>query len=681
MRDPTEIWNILRATFLTVSEASIDTYLAKYQRMRMKPFEKVLEFVNRLTLVENQLYDVGHILKEGDKKRALLRGLRDEFKVTAEVVRITGKGLSEAISQLVMAELSISESADDEDNERDQSKALSTVGNSNTDATREECSHCGRSGHIKDDCFRNPSSKSYRNGGLRFKQENKPGKRQGKQNKNHAGKGKGSSAYTTFLARSTENKESNNLYSSKCVIDSGASAHMCNSKEAFHALDDVRTKDIVLVGNGQRLNVEGRGILRCEAVVHGGSTRNIQLKNVLYVPKLMCNLLSVSQSRKAGLRIIFDSDKYQDGVCEFQSKDGDVILTCTEQVSTGLYETILNTKEVRGLSVVGSKVNLWHQRLGHAGKTILQGTIPLVRGLNIDSVNGITPCDQCARGKATRASRKHVPKGKEVSTRPLDLVHTDIVGPMHDKSFGGALYFIPVYDDASSLSLVRFIRSKDDAPKAVQEMVTELETALNGKVKRISVKRLRSDNDSVFLSSSFQEWLKEKGIIHERTAAYSPESNGKAERLNRTLMDMARTMLTNITNADMRSKLWAEAINTSNFIRNRIYCTAASEKGKTPYEIIMRKKPDIGFIRTFGSKCFVHIPKQKQRKKFEGRAKVGILVGYDRGNCYRVFIPHEKRTVVARDVRIHEDQQFRTKNESSGDVQCFPDHEYKTEEH
>lgn len=175
----------------------------------------------------------------------------------------------------------------------------------------------------------------------------------------------------------------------------------------------------------------------------------------------------------------------------------------------------------------------------------------------------------------------------------------EIVGPIPHSSLRGKKYFIPLYDDASSLSLIRFLQYKSEASKAIKEMIIELGNAFGHEVQVISVhvKRLRTDNAKEFLSREFKAWLKEKGIRHELSAPYSPESNGKAERLNRTLLDMARTMLIDAEHLPNHRRLWAEAVNNANFLRNRMFTTAASDPDKTPYELIMGKKPSLAHVR------------------------------------------------------------------------------------
>ena len=161
LRDPRTIWLRLEETYQKISRASIDAYLLQYQELRMATGEKIMEFVNRLQDVENKLIGIGQLLSEDDKRRCLLRGLRSEFAITAEVIRGTDKSISDAISQLLVFEAS----------QIQEGKANETV-NVQDDTVRalaansvKECDHCGRPGHVKDSCFHNPKSKFYRKHG------------------------------------------------------------------------------------------------------------------------------------------------------------------------------------------------------------------------------------------------------------------------------------------------------------------------------------------------------------------------------------------------------------------------------------------------------------------------------------------------------------------------------------
>ena len=163
---------------------------------------------------------------------------------------------------------------------------------------------------------------------------------------------------------------------------------------------------------------------------------------------------------------------------------------------------------------------------------------------------------------------------------------------MNNSSVGNKKYFIPLYYDSSAVSLVLFLRTRDEAGSAIKEMILELETQRKSRVKVLHisvysgeiVKRLRTDNAKEFLSGIFQKWMQSRGITHELTSAYSPESNGKAERLNRILLDMGRIMLHAAYHVPNYTCLWVEAVNCANYLRNRLYSSPCSDTSKTPYD-------------------------------------------------------------------------------------------------
>lgn len=206
--------------------------------------------------------------------------------------------------------------------------------------------------------------------------------------------------------------------------------------------------------------------------------------------------------------------------------------------------------------------------------------------------------------------------------------YTDEVGPIEHQSLEKYQYFVTLLNEYSGYSMVRIITRKSEAARCVVQMITALENILNDKLKlltllnRNSVKWIRSDEDGVYVGHQFGMWLSQRGIIHEVATAYSPESSGSPNRLNRTLMDMARTMLESMNG--INDKIWAEAINASNFIGNRLFPKSCMET-KTSNEIIHGGNPNVGHCPNFGRGAFVHVPAQKRDGKFFARAYGVIL--------------------------------------------------------
>jgi hypothetical protein len=148
----------------------------------------------------------------------------------------------------------------------------------------------------------------------------------------------------------------------------------------------------------------------------------------------------------------------------------------------------------------------------------------------------------------------------------------------------------------------------------------------------LSIKKIRSDNGTEFKNSQIEGFLEEEAIKHEFSSAYTPQQNGVVERKNRTLLDMARTMLDEYKTLD---RFWAEAINTACYSINRLYLHRILKK--TSYELLTGKKPNVSYFRVFGSKCFILV-KRGRKTKFAPKAVEGFLLGFDSNTrAYRVF--------------------------------------------
>lgn len=237
--------------------------------------------------------------------------------------------------------------------------------------------------------------------------------------------------------------------------------------------------------------------------------------------------------------------------------------------------------------------------------------MPLVSVVPNMQIPNFLPCDACMKAKSTRQARPGTCM-HQIEVGPLGLVHSDVKGPMDEPSFGDSRYVITLYDDVSSLSLIRFTKRRSEVFRPVKEMVVELETATSRKVNRF-----RSEISKEYQCQELRACFKEKGVAEEPTARYSPESNGKAERINRSLFDIARTILTNIKHIPEYKHLWAEAEKTADYLCNRMYTSARKYHDKTPFEVIIESKLSLKQLRTFGSLGHVHKLKQKNRSNSE----------------------------------------------------------------
>lgn len=292
------------------------------------------------------------------------------------------------------------------------------------------------------------------------------------------------------------------------------------------------------------------------------------------------------------------------------------------------------------VAVDGGKAHLWHRRMGHANEQYVKKACSLVTG--IDSVsNSIGKCVVCAKGKQTRCSFKSIgTRAKNI----LDLVHSDVCGPMSQTSHGGANYFVLFVDDFSRKTFLYTMKSKSEVKDKFVEFKNRVERETGRKIRT-----LRSDNGGEYIGNQMKSHLRECGIRHQTSAPYTPEQNGLAERMNRTIVEKARCML---FDSNLSIGFWAEAVSTAAYIVNRLPCS--NEANVTPEEAWTGRKPDVKAFRIFGSKAMVHIPKQC-RKKLDSKSKECIFVGYSEDSkAYRLYDPANRSIVTSRDVVFFE---------------------------
>nr|XP_033510365.1 uncharacterized protein LOC117275117 [Nicotiana tomentosiformis] len=298
---------------------------------------------------------------------------------------------------------------------------------------------------------------------------------------------------------------------------------------------------------------------------------------------------------------------------------GNVILMAKryKNIYVAYFESLHNG-DLTCLSDVDDDAELWHKRLGNASFTLLNKLVrkDLVRGFLKSSFKDHKVCDACAKGKQIRSNFK--PK-KEVSTsRSLDLLHIDLCGPMRVPSKGGKKYILVIVDDYSRFTWTLFLRTKDETFSVFASFVKKIQ------VKMIhNVVSIRSDHGTKFDNAKFDEFCAKNGISHNFSAPRTPQQNGVVERKNRTLEDMARTML---IDSGIAKGFWDKEVNTACYLVNRYMIR--SLLNKTPYELLNGRKPKLTHLRTFGYKCFILNNGKKALGKFDAKSDEGIFLGY-----------------------------------------------------
>ena len=252
-------------------------------------------------------------------------------------------------------------------------------------------------------------------------------------------------------------------------------------------------------------------------------------------------------------------------------------------------------------------------------------------------------CEGCCMGKMAQENFTRNPTQKVKSTDILELVHTDVIGPMSVRTPGGNRYAVVFTDDFSRYTSVYFMKKKSEVFSKLVEFKNLVE---NQTGKRL--KRLRSDGGGEYESNQLKRFLKSNGIKHEKSIPYTPQQNGLAERMNRTLVERARCMLHHMK---VNKRWWAEAINTSAWLTNRM---PNSVNKLTPYEMWYGKKPNLQKLFTFGSTGYCHTPSEK-RTKLEAKAMPCIFMGYaDDYKGYRVCVRGSNKVIITRTMKLTE---------------------------
>ncbi|GBN64158.1 Retrovirus-related Pol polyprotein from transposon TNT 1-94 [Araneus ventricosus] len=241
-------------------------------------------------------------------------------------------------------------------------------------------------------------------------------------------------------------------------------------------------------------------------------------------------------------------------------------------------------------------------------------------------------CEVCKLAKTKRKSFK--PIGKIKSTKPLQLLHMDVCGPLPSQSLRGHRYFLSITDDYSRKVIVYPMKNKSEVFDCFTKFQKRAERYLNSKIINI-----RTDRGMEFCHNEFQNFLDNQGIRAERTNEYTPEQNGVSERFNYTALDAVKCLL---KDSNLRNGFWAEALLCFTYTWNRI---CHQSHNKTPFELYCGRKPSIRHLKPFGATAYIGTPRQL-RTKLQMRAKKGVMVGYAmQTKGYRIWLPAERKII------------------------------------
>ena len=427
------------------------------------------------------------------------------------------------------------------------------------------------------------------------------------------------------------------------IVDSGATHHMCRDRVGFVTLGKVTSEKTILLGDSSSIPVEKEGPVVINSRVYDYN-RRIHLEDVLYTPQMAKNLFSVSAWMQIpDSSVEFDADRME---CRIM-RSGVVLGLAYLENNLWVLDTInYQMALITSAESNGEDIRLWHMRFGHLNEGDMRRLPSMVEGLE-NGFKGIIGgrCLGCPLGKQHRQPFPKVRRAN-MTTDLLDLVHSDVIGPINPASIGGKRYILTFIDDKSRMAWVYLMSRKGQTFSCFMEWMKLVERQSGKKLRT-----LRTDNGGEYTSGEFNDFLVDYGVEHQVTVPASPQQNGVAERYNRTLIEMARTM---VHSAGLAMKFWGEAVMAANYTRNR--CPTSNEERKlTPYEMWHGRKPNIRHLRTFGCRVDIYIPAHK-RGKMQAKSKKGIFMGYAPAQkAYRVWDFNRSDVVSSRDVVFREE--------------------------
>lgn len=590
-----EVWDNLKKLFDDKGTSRKTALLKKLITIKLDESESMQDYIDKVASTANKLTGIGFAITDEWLGAILLAGLTDDYRpfimgIEANDAKITGDVI---ISKLMDWQPANSSGA-----------AFFAKKNNKTNfkqkgkGKKRKCYNCGSLTHLANACD----------------QKKKDDKKSLKPE-------------TAFMVGLLSVADKNEWY-----VDSGASSHMSPHSDI---LSEQKTADTdgIKAANNSRMEVKSTG--NCNLNI---GEKYVQVTDVLHVPNLSANLLSVYKIVCQGNTVVFDANG-----CHIYNSDGKEMATCKPE--NGTYK--IRAKPRLGNCMVAksneSNSLLWHRRCGHVSlQKLKKMRDEAVLGISFnDNGDDIHRCMVCAMGKQYR---QPFPSSTFRANQVLEKVHSDLCGPMRTRSIGGAFYILTFIDDYSRKTFVYFLKEKSQVLDAFMIFKTLME---NQTEKRIKI--LRTDGGGEYTSKDFEHVCEKNGIKREMSNADTPQQNGVAERANRSILEKARCM---IFDAKLGNSFWAEACSMAVHIMNRTPRMLLNNK--TPELLWSGRKPDVSDLRVFGTPVMVHIAKKK-RGKLEPKSEKMIFLGFDNvKKGYRCYDQNTKKVIVTRDAIFYE---------------------------
>jgi len=279
--------------------------------------------------------------------------------------------------------------------------------------------------------------------------------------------------------------------------------------EKLFSAKDGSFKSKIQLGDDKSLEVAAKGAMEVQTKEGIKS-----IHDIYYTPQLKHNLLSVGQLCEKNYKVVFENK-----TCTIYDKNkGNRVITVVPMTRNRMFPLRFDEHNINLANMAYEDSScLWHLRYGHLNfqSSKFPTSHALVSGLpKVEEHKEV--CEGCAKGKH---ARERFPKGSAWRAHhPLQLVHSDICGPMQTKSLGKSSYFITFIDDYSRNCWVYFLKAKSEALDTFKKFKALVENERGCKIKC-----LRTDRGGEFCSKSFQSYCDMNGVRRQHTTSYTPQ--------------------------------------------------------------------------------------------------------------------------------------------------------------
>ena len=643
-----ESLQVLREHYIGKGRPRIVSLYITLTSLKKADTETVTEYIIRAEQIFTALRGAGEAPSEGLMMAMIMRGLPENYKPFTLMVT---HGSAEMKLAEFKAKLRNFEASKDAEPVAEMAgervlKARAALKKKNSGSSTEmACWRCGERGHRKDECTRKVwcgSCKSTSHSDNACRKKERAQRSRCARAEDHGGGGGGSSGGSsggraanggrieargparvdfTFRAETEDTckpAQQRQIEGKGLIVDTGATSHMLNDRSRFKSFDSTFKPEShsMELADGRRTFglAEGRGDAQVCLTDSDGRTCTVTLKNALYIPSFPQELFSVKCATAHGAKVLFE-----EGNDVLVAPDG---ARFSIQVCDRMY--YLQTKcDDNDMCNVSHDIQTWHEIMGHCNYEDILKLQDVTLGMHIKGAKRKPEkeCHVCIEGKFTRTRNRNATD--KVKT-PLELVNTDLAGPVTNGSIEGYRYMQSFTDVYTGVVFTYFLKAKSDAVLATEKFLADI--APYG-----SVKCIRSDNGTEFTSREFKTLLRKNKIRQETSCPYSPHQNGIAEREGRTLFEMARCKL---IDSNLPKSLWHYAVQEAAYTRNRCF---NKHIGTTPCTALTGKKCDLAKMHKFGSECYAYI---QDKGKLDPRCEKGLFVGHDKGSpAYLVYYP------------------------------------------